>query len=163
MAISAHMTLTGKTQGKIDGSVDMEERKDTILVTAFDHDISMGSEKLTGRPTSDANHGAFVITKEFDKASPKLYKALTKGERFSEVTLKWYRITPEGKQQHYFTHKLENAIIVSMKPKMENTRDPAKEAMTHMEEVSFRYDKITWTWEPDGIAADASWTGKKEG
>lgn len=161
MAISAHMTLTGKTQGAIEGSVDMASRENSILVTAFEHDISIGSDKLTGRPTSDANHGAFVVLKEFDKASPKLYKALTKGERFSDVTLKWYRITPEGKQEHYFTQKLENAIIVSIKPKMENTRDPAKEAFTHMEEVSFRYDKITWTFEPDGIAADASWTGAK--
>lgn len=161
MAISAHMTLTGKTQGAIEGSVDMAGREKSILVTGFEHDISIGSDKLTGRPTSDANHGAFVILKEFDKASPKLYKALTKGERFSDVTLKWFRITPEGRQEHYFTQKLENAILVSIKPKMENTRDPAKEAFTHMEEVSFRYDKITWTWEPDGIAADASWTGEK--
>jgi len=158
MAIPAHMTLTGTEQGAIEGSCDVKGREGTILVTGFGHRVYMASDKLTGRPTANATHDKFVVLKEYDKSSPKLYKALTRGERFKEVVLKWYRITPQGKQEHYFTQKLENAIIVAIEPKMENTRDPAKEAFTHMEEVSFNYDKITWTYETDGIAADASWT-----
>jgi len=30
-----------------------------------------------------------------------------------------------------------------------------------MEEVSFTYSKIIWTWEPDGIEAEDSWTAPK--
>jgi type VI secretion system secreted protein Hcp len=33
--------------------------------------------------------------------------------------------------------------------------------MGHMEEVSFTYEKITWTFDPDGIEAKGSWLAQK--
>jgi type VI secretion system secreted protein Hcp len=79
------------------------------------------------------------------------------GERMSEVVIKWYRIDPTGSEEHYFTTRLEDAIIVSMRPNMPNCLDPAKESFSHMEDVAFTYKKIIWTWEADGIEADDSW------
>jgi type VI secretion system secreted protein Hcp len=97
-----------------------------------------------------------TITKVFDKSSPKLAQALTSGEQL-EIELKWYRIDPSGIEEHYFTIKLEEAIIVAMKGWTPNCLDALKEGFSHMEDVSSTYSKIIWTWEPDGIESEDSW------
>jgi type VI secretion system secreted protein Hcp len=97
------------------------------------------------------------VVKFFDKSSPLLYQALCTGEHFSDVTLKWYRIDATGQEEHYFTTMLEDAIIVSMRPYMPDALDPEKESYGHMEEVSFTYRRITWTFEDGGITATDDW------
>jgi type VI secretion system secreted protein Hcp len=52
---------------------------------------------------------------------------------------------------------MEDAVIVSIKPYMRNCLDPTAEQFQHMEEVSLTYRKITWTWVPDGVAAETDW------
>jgi type VI secretion system secreted protein Hcp len=79
----------------------------------------------------------------------------------SDVTCKFYRINPKGNEEHYFTIQLKNAIIVSMKPWVANALDPTKEQFTHMEDVSFTYRDVIWTWVPDGVEAQDSWVVPK--
>lgn len=161
MPTPAHMTLQGEKQGKIEGSCDMQGREGTILVQAFDHAVTIPSDPQTGAPTGKRVHGPLTITKVFDKASPKLYQGLVSGEHMTEVTINWYRISPSGTEEHYFTHKLEDAIIVAMKPHMPNCLIPATSHLQHMEDVSFTYRSITWTWEVDGIEAMDDWKEPK--
>lgn len=162
MAMQAHMWLEGTDQGKIEGSCDVKGREGSVLVEQFDHNITMEPDRNSGLPTGNPRHEALTVCKYFDKASPKLYKALVRGERFKSVEIKWYRIKPDGKQEHYFTHKLEDAIITGIKPEMKNRLDPQNEQFQHMENVSFAYRKITWTWQPDGIGAEADWKEPSE-
>jgi type VI secretion system secreted protein Hcp len=157
MPMPAHMTLEGEKQGKIDGSCDMQGREKTILVEAFDHQVAIPRDPQTGLGTGKRVHGPFTITKMYDQASPKLYQALCSGEHMKNVEVKWYRIKADGTEEHYFTHKLEDAIIVTIKPNMPNCLDPGLGHFQHMEDVSFTYRKITWTWEPDGIEAEDDW------
>ena len=157
MAMQAHMWLEGTEQGKVDGSCDLKGRENSVLVQEFDHEVYMPNDPQSGLPTGNAVHRPLMICKYTDKASPKLYKALARGERFKSVEIKWYRIKPDGKQEHYFTHKMEDAIIVSMKPYMKNRLDREKEDFKHMEEVSFTYRKLTWNFEPAGVGAEADW------
>ena len=156
MAMPAHMEVTGNNQGKMDGSCDMEGRENTILVYASEHKLHIPRDTHTGLPTGKRVHGPLTITKEYDKASPKLYQALCTGEQ-CEVVIKWYRIDPAGVEEHYFTHKLQDAIIVEMKAFMPESFVQANEPYKHMERVSFTYSKIIWTWEVDGIEAEDSW------
>jgi type VI secretion system secreted protein Hcp len=78
-----------------------------------------------------------------------------------DVQIKWYRINKQGLEEHYFTTTLEDAIVVEMKPYMPITHIPGNEPYGHMEEVSFSYKKIKWTWEPNGIEAEDSWSVPK--
>ena len=157
MPMPSHMTIEGENQGKMDGSCDMEGREDTILVYAVDHDIHIPRDPQSGLASGKRIHGPFRIVKEFDKSSPKIHQALCTGEHLSDVTIKWYRIDPNGSEEHYYTHILENAIVVEVKPFMPLAFMPANEPYRHMEEVSFTYEKIKWTWEVDGIEAEDSW------
>jgi type VI secretion system secreted protein Hcp len=162
MPMPFHMSLTGKTQGQIaQGCCTMEGREDTILCQAMEHEVYIPRDPQTGLPTGKRVHNPLTVTKVFDKSSPKLYQALVTGERLSDVTLKYYRINPSGNEEHYFTIKLEDAIIVSIKPWIPNALDRTKESYTHMEDVSFTYSKIIWTWEIDGVQADDSWQRPK--
>ena len=135
MPMPAHMTLSGENQGDIQGPVTMAGREDTILVQAFNHEIHIPRDPQSGLSTGKRVHGALSIVKTYDNASPKLYQALCTGEHMKEVQIKWYRINPAGQEEWYFTHTLEDAIIVSMKPYMPNCLDPSTVSFTHMEEV----------------------------
>jgi type VI secretion system secreted protein Hcp len=162
MSMPSHLSLTGKNQGKIEGSCEISGREGTILVYALDHLIEIPRDTHSGLPTGKRIHLPMTITKEMDKSSPKLYQALTSGEQLSEVVLDFYRISPSGKEEKYFTTKLENAIIVSMAPFYPETFDPKNEPYKHMEKVSFTYEKVIWTWVIDGIEAEDSWKAPKE-
>jgi len=101
MAMPAHLTLTGEKQGKIDGSCEMQGREGTILTYAMTHDISIPRSPTDGLATGKRVHGSLCIVKEFDQSSPKLYQALCTGEHLKDVTIKWYRITKQGTEEHY--------------------------------------------------------------
>jgi type VI secretion system secreted protein Hcp len=162
MPMPFHMELTGKTQGNMsEGCSIIQGRENTILCQALDHELYIPHDPQTGLPTGKRVHRPLTVTKTFDKSSPKMYQAVTSGERMTDVTMKYYRITPEGTEEHYFTIKLEDAIIVSIKPWVPNALDQAKEKFTHMEDVSFTYMKIIWTWVKDGVEAQDSWAVPK--
>jgi hypothetical protein len=101
-----------------------------------------------------------TITKVFDKSSPLLFTALTSGERLTKCTLKFYRTSADGQQEHYFTIELEDAIIVDIKSYMPNCQDPAQAHFTHLEDVSFTYRKITWSHEVAGTSKDRTIGGR---
>ena len=157
MPMPAHMTCEGESQGTIAGSCEMQGREDTMLIEAFNHEVRIPRDPQTGLSTGKRIHTAYSVVKVFDKATPLLYQALCTGEHLKTVVLKWYRIDPTGQEEHYFTHTLENAIIVSIRPWMPNCLDPKTESYTHMEEVSFTYAKIRWEWIVDGIEAQDEW------
>ena len=157
MPMPAHMELEGENQGKIEGSSTQQGREKTILIEAMNHRVRIPRDLQTGLPTGKRVHEALTVTKVYDKSSPKLYQALCTGEHLKDVVIKWYRIDPTGQEEHYFTHTLTDAIIVEIKPWMPNCLDSATESFSHMEDVSFTYRKIRWTWEADGIEAEDDW------
>ena len=160
-ASPAFMWVEGKIQGEIQGSSDVQGREGAIIVYAFGHNINIPRDVTSGAPTGKRVHAPFKILKEFDKSSPKLYQALCSGEEMKNVTIKWYRTDPSGQEEHYFTVVLENAVIVNISPSMPTTFLQANEPYRHMETVSFTYQKIKWTWEPDNVESEDSWTVPK--
>jgi len=152
------MTLTGENQGAIKGSWTMAGREDTILVEAFNHQVSMPRDPQTGLASGKRRHEPMSVVKFYDKSSPLLYQALCTGEHFKDVTLKWYRIASTGQEEHYFTTLLEDAILVAIRPFMPNALDKETEQYGHMEECSFTYRRITWTFEDGGVTATDDWS-----
>ncbi len=160
MPMPCHMNIIGAKQDNIEGGCEMEgDREGSILVYQFDHKIHIPRDPQKGTPSGKRIHGPMTIVKEMDQASPKIYNALCAGE-YCFVELKWYRITPQGEEQHYFTHTLEEAIIVEVEPYTPIVFVAENEPYRHMEKVSFTYKKITWSWD-DGsgaIETDDDWT-----
>jgi len=162
----AYMKIVGKTQDDISegantaesmGNDYQEEFEDEIIVQAFEHTIHRPTNPQTGQPSGPAVHSPITITKIFDKSSPQLYLAMVTGERLEECEIRFFRTTDEGEKEHYFTISLEDATIVDIKAVMPNAQDPKNASFTHMEEVSFSYNKIVWTHEVASTEGDFSW------
>lgn len=161
MPMPCYLTVEGQNQGKIEGSVNIKGHEKKILVQAVDHTIEIPKSPQTGLPTGKRIHGPITLTKEIDKSSPKLFQALCSGEQFKEVILEFYRISPKGNEEKYYTVKLQNAILTCMKSWTPNCLDPDNRQMGHMELISFTYEQVTVTWVPDGIEAEDSWLAPK--
>jgi type VI secretion system secreted protein Hcp len=166
MPTPAYLTVEGATQGLITsgaftedsvGNIFQEGHEDEVLVEAFQHTVKVPTDVQSGQPTGQRMHMSLIITKVFDKSSPLLYAALTTGERLTKCTIKWYRTSTSGTQEHYFTTELEDAIIVDITARMPNCQDPNLAHFTHLEDVSFTYRKITWTHEKAGTSGSDDW------
>jgi type VI secretion system secreted protein Hcp len=164
------MTIEGVTQGPITqgaftaesvGNIYQEGHEDEILVEAFEHNVTLPRDPQSGQPSGQRVHKPVIITKVFDKASPLLYNALTSGEVLPTVEVKWFRTSMEGKQEHYFTTKLTDALIVDIQAYMPNCQDPGLAHFTHLEKISFSYRAIDWTHEVAGTSGSDDWRAPK--
>lgn len=156
MALPAYMRIVGTKQGEITkdasspesvGSNHEKTHVDQIMVLAFDHTVEVPRDAISGQTTGLRVHKELRITKQFDKTSPLLMEALTSGEILTEVEIFWYRAQPEGGQQLYYRTVLGNARIIRVHDYMHNCNDPDKSHESHMEDVYFCYDRITWSHE----------------
>ncbi len=161
MPMPCYLVLEGQNQGKIEGSTKVKGHEGKILVQAVEHAIEIPKSPQTGLPTGKRVHGPMTLTKEIDKSSPKLFQALTSGEQMKDVTLQYMRISPKGTEETYYTVKLQNAIITNVRAWTPICLAQENQQMGHMEDVSFTYEKVTWTFEPDGIEAEDSWLAPK--
>ncbi|WP_039849948.1 MULTISPECIES: type VI secretion system tube protein TssD [Grimontia] len=159
MALTMYMSLTGKTQGDIKGGCiqSHDSKKDKILVYQCEQETTIPKNPHDGLPTGQRIHNPLTVVKGLDVASPKIFQAVCSGERFSNVTLDFWRITAEGIEEHYYTIQLEDAIIVNRKAHTPLTFHPDNQAYMDMEEVSFSYSKIIHTYNDGNISAEDSW------
>jgi type VI secretion system secreted protein Hcp len=156
------MKVTGKNQGEMQGDCTQQGRENLILVYALDHNVQIPRDTHTGLPTGQRIHGPLTITKHFDKASPKLMQACCSGEHV-DVVLDFFRINEKGLEEKYYTIQLIEAIIVSIRDYKPITFLEENRPYRDMEEISFTYEKIIWTYVPDGIEAEDSWKAPKAG
>ncbi|GGX39288.1 Hcp family type VI secretion system effector [Saccharospirillum salsuginis] len=157
MAIPAYMMLKDDQGNDVQGSVNVAGREGSIEVLAFDHQLRIPTDNDTGELTGTRKHEPFVITKAYDAATPYLYKACSNGQTLQNLVLSWYKIDETGTEVEYFRHTLEGVKITSVKPSMANVKDLDKERYPHLEDVSIRYQKVTWTFLDGNIEFSDSW------
>jgi len=93
------------------------------------------------KPTGTAAAGSFTIAKAFDKSSPKLYECISNGTPLKEIVIELCRT--DGDKQRFMEYKLTDVIISSYTIKR---KAGAKSDVLPMEEISFNYKKIEWTY-----------------
>ncbi|MCK5375503.1 MAG: type VI secretion system tube protein Hcp [Acidobacteria bacterium] len=142
----------------IPGSSIIENRADHMEIFGFRHEVYMPTDRKDGSATGTRVHQDFVLIKNYDKGSPKLYEYLCNGKVIPSAKLHWYMIDPAGTETEYFTHELTNARVTSIRPHMPDVDNPGNEQYKHMEEVSMRYEKIKWIWVDGNIEYEDSWT-----
>ncbi|MDR2405100.1 MAG: Hcp family type VI secretion system effector [Deltaproteobacteria bacterium] len=157
MALTAYMSVNGQSQGDIKGdSPQGGDKKDKILVYKVDHDVEIPRDTHTGLPTGQRIHNPLTITKHKDQSSPKLFRACVTGER-AAVTLDFYRVKPDGTEEKYFTIKLDQAIVVNIREYSPLSILPESKPYPDLEDVSFTYSKITWTYNDGNIEYTDDW------
>ncbi len=154
MAMPIYCDVNGKQQGRIEGGSTREGHEGKIDVEAFEHNISMPFDESKGIHLARRVHYPVKITKQVDKATPKLYKAMTSHEVLN-VEFVWHRQEEStgGIEEHYFTTILEEATVTSITTIMPNQVYSENKMVPHMEEVSFAYKGIRWNYLPESIEA----------
>jgi type VI secretion system secreted protein Hcp len=155
MAIPAYMTIDG-----IPGSVAVAGREDTVEVLQFDHQVYIPVDRDNGSLTGTRKHGALVLHKAFDKSSSLLYQRVCTGETIANIKITWYEITDQGEEKAYYEHILENCKISSVQSYMHNVKDKSKEQFVHQEEVTIRYEKITWNFLDGNLQHTDQWNAR---
>jgi type VI secretion system secreted protein Hcp len=160
VALNAYLRLKGQSLGNITGSVTRKGLEGWIAVLAASHDISSPHDGATGQVTGQRIHTPFVITKEVDQASPRLYSALASNELITEWELRFFRrqkmLGATGDVNHYRV-TLTNASLVSISLRMANDTNARPARLAEHELVAFTYQQIDWTWALGGVTATDTW------
>lgn len=158
MPIPGNLTVEGPA-GKIEGSCDIAGREGTILVQAFDHVVELPSDER-GMVVGRRIHRPLTVTKEIDRSTPLLYQAMCTGDLLPSVKLDWYRVDEAGAQELYFHITMRNAMVSKIHPWVPNVLDESSAGYRHMEDISFSYESISWTWVLDGIEYEDRWANQ---
>ncbi len=139
MAFDAFLKIDG-----VPGESTDDKHKDWIEVLSFSWGVSQrasGSASTGGGATAErADFQDFSIVKALDKASPKIALACADGTHIKEVIIELCRAG--GDKVKYMEYKMSNAIISSVRP---GGSAQGGETLP-LEEVSFNYGKIEWTY-----------------
>lgn len=85
---------------------------------------------------------------------------MAKGQTLKSAEFKWYKIDDAGQEVEYFNMYLENVKVVSICPLMHDVKNSAMEKHNHLENVSLRYEKITWQHCDGNIIFADSWNDR---
>ena len=92
------------------------------------------------RTVERCDHSDFSIVKTLDKTSPKLALFCCNGSHVKNIKMELCRAT--GDRQPYMKYALKDVIVSSFRPE---GNAQGGEALP-LEEVSFNYGKIEWTY-----------------
>ncbi|MHA2224532.1 MAG: type VI secretion system tube protein TssD [Candidatus Hodarchaeales archaeon] len=152
-AYSIFMTITGNSQGNIDGDVDLQGKRNTIEVLGFSHRVAYPTDPNSGQIAGQRKHYLVRVVKPIDSSTPKLAQAFITNE-YLYVTLKFYRVNTTGHEEQYYTIELEDAIVVSIQGQGDSTG--------HSEALALTYRKIRWIW-VDGVTTQDDWQSPQGG
>jgi type VI secretion system secreted protein Hcp len=115
-----------------------------IEILSYSHGISQPGSGLVSsggaRSVERSQHEDFSITKQLDKASPKLSLSACNGTHIEEVTLELCRVGED--RQTFMVYTLTDVIVASIRP----SGTGAGAEMLPIEEVTFSYREIQWTY-----------------
>lgn len=166
MAQPVYIKIQGSTQGLISSGASTEAsignryqagHEDEIMAQEISHIVTVPTDPQSGQPSGQRVHKPFVFTSSLNKAVPLLYNALTSGERLTSVEINWYRTSTSGGREHYFTTKLEDAIISDISLVLPNAQDRENSDKTELFKVSLNYRKITWEHAAAGTIGSDDW------
>ena len=166
MPTPAYISIHGQAQGHITqgaftsdsvGNVYVEGHEDEILVQEVDHQITTPTDPQSGQPTGQRVHKPLIFTCALNKASPMLYQALATGEMLPTVEVKWFRTSVDGKQEHFFTTKLEDATVVDIHTVLPHAQDSSNANYTQLIKTSLAYRKVSWSHVVAGTEASDDW------
>lgn len=155
MAETVHLFL--KANGKaIQGESTQRSlgRENSIECLSFEQEVITAREAGTAMATGRRQYNPLVVQKRIDKSSPLLMKALCKNE-VVEGEFKFFRPSPtgDGTTQQFYTVKVERARISSIKQLVTDTNS----AQPPLEEISFVFHTITWTYTDGGVEHTDRW------
>jgi len=147
-----YMTVPGTP-----GSVAIAGREQTIELIQLDHLVHLPVDIHTGRSSGVRQHGIMLVRAAIDLATPLMYKAVTEGNQFDEITIHFYRIDDLGVEQNYYTVVLNRVRVTSIELDVPNVKDTSNEHLPHMVVYGLVYGALTETFVEGTIEHTDDW------
>jgi type VI secretion system secreted protein Hcp len=160
VAYEFYITIKGQKQGTFKGNSTAAGYVGKSLGIKFQYEVTSPRDLATGQASGKRMHKPFVITKEWDAASPQLLQASATNELIKLVMLEFFRTTPTGQRALHYTIKLTNASISNLKQYVADPVMAAEYDVSEMEEVSFTYQKIEVSHVEGKTTAQDDWEAR---
>jgi type VI secretion system secreted protein Hcp len=123
-----------------------------IEVYGFSHEIVCPTDAASGLPTGKRQHRPFRLDKYIDTASPVFLETHLAGREIPSVEIVLVRTDRNGNPVPFYTTKLDGVIISGI-----SIQGLAIGAPPMVEEVTFVYQRITWTYMDGGRSISDTW------
>jgi len=133
-------------------------RENSIECVYYEQGVLTAREATSGMATGRRQYQPLLIRKRIDKSSPLLAKALTRNEAIDGV-FKFFRPAPtgDGTTEQFFTVEIKLGRVASMKQVVPNTIVPVTSTEPPLEEVTFVFHTISWTYTNGGVTHEDTW------
>lgn len=155
MALPVYISMTGENQGEFDAGGVRKGREKWMEGLSIEHEIIVPTDRLSGMATGNRVHGALHFTKEIDKSSPMIMKALVNAETITEVLIRFFRPSRSGAEEEFYSIKLADAQITGVQTLLPHVHTHGNEKP--QEKISLRYGEIEWTYKDGNIVANDKW------
>lgn len=139
MAFDCFLKIDG-----VPGECSDDKHEEWIEVLSYSHGVSQSASGSSssggGRSAERCDHQDFSVVKTLDKTSPKLALFCSNGTHITDVKMELCRAT--GDKQKYMEYLMSDVIVTSVRP---GGSSQGGESLP-LEEVSFNYGKIEWTY-----------------
>lgn len=145
-AFEGYLDVKFSKQGKIKASPTAKKgQAGKVRIIAVTHEIVSPRDAASGLPTGKRQHKPLRLTMELGPSATQFNAALVDSENLPTLDL----AIMDG-ATHLYTISLQNASVSHVAFKADGTGKPTME-------VSFTYQRITWTWIDGGITAEDDW------
>jgi len=163
MAETVHLYLKANgTDIKGESTQHSLGREESIECVYYDQSVTTAREAGSGMATGRRQYNPLVIRKRIDKSSPLIAKALTNNEAI-EGTFKFFRPSPtgDGTTEQFYTVQIRQGRVATIKQVVPDTLVPATSTEPPLEEVSFVFHTISWTYTNGGVTHEDTWNTQR--
>ena len=163
MAETVHLYLKANGQDiKGESTQTSLGRQDSIECVYYEQKVITAREAGSGMATGRRQYEPLLVRKRIDKSSPLLMKALVENQKV-DGTFKFFRPNPkgDGTTQQFYTVAIKDGRVASMKQLVPDTIVPASSTEPPLEEVTFVFHTIAWTFTDGGVTHEDTWSANR--
>jgi type VI secretion system secreted protein Hcp len=163
MAETVHLYLKANgTDIKGDSTQTSLGRGDSIECLYYEQAILTAREAGSGMATGRRQYQPLVVRKRIDKSSPLILKAMVENTNV-EGSFKFFRPNPtgDGTTEQFYTVVIKQGRVASVKQMNPDALIPASSTEPALEEVSFVFHTISWTYTNGGVTHEDTWSNQR--
>ncbi|WP_342374359.1 type VI secretion system tube protein Hcp [Myxococcus stipitatus] len=137
-------------------------RDKSIECLSYVQSVLTAREAGSGMATGRRQYEPLRIVKRIDKSSPLLAKALVENQKI-DAEFKFYRPNPtgDGTTEQFYTVSIKDGRIAGLKQTLPDTFLPATSQQPPLEELTFVFHTISWTYTNGGVTHEDSWSANR--
>jgi type VI secretion system secreted protein Hcp len=149
-----------KLQGaSVSGEVIRKGMENAIECLSYEQAAHTARDASTGMATGRRQYEPLKILKRIDRTSPLLWKALTQNQ-VVDGSFRFYRPGAGGTLQQFYTVEIQQGRVASIKQSSPDVMSPEAQRLPAMEEVTFVFSTIRWTFVEGGVQHEDSLGGR---